>query len=115
MQDDECSILLRIRRLSGLSVCEINIADASAEGSEKGDLLLPINVVAHGKTVNLGRAGDLHIPRSRGQCQEAMGTAAMTGFGDRIVPSEWSGFGHDCRDVNQHAVGMQILDESRQN
>ena len=63
------------------------------------------------------RAGDLHIPRDRGQCQEAMATAAMTGFGDRIVPSGWAGFSpsHDCRDVKQQVVRMKMLDESRWN
>ena len=45
----ECGRLPRIRRLSWPSVFEINIAAASAENSEKGDLLLSINVVAHGK------------------------------------------------------------------
>jgi hypothetical protein len=65
MRDDECSRLPRIRRLSWLPVCEINIADASAESSEKGNFLL--NVVAHGKMDSLGRASDLQIPRSRGQ------------------------------------------------
>jgi hypothetical protein len=65
MRDDGCSRMPRIRRLSWLPVCEINIADAGAESSEKGNFLL--NVVAHGKMDSLGRASDLRIPRSRGQ------------------------------------------------
>jgi len=64
-----------------------------------GQFSLLQNVVAHGKTVSSSRAGDLHIPTSRGQCQEAMETAAMIEFGDGMLPSEWSGFGHGGRDV----------------
>ena len=78
----------------------MNIDDASAESSEKGDFLLSTNVVAHKKKASLGHASDLHIPRCRGQCcREAMATAAMTRFGDGILPSEWSRSGSGCRDV----------------
>ena len=88
------------------------IDDASAESSGKGDFLLSTNVQAHKKMVSLSHASDLHIPRSRGQyCQEAMATAAMTGFGDGILPSESSHSDSGCRDVNQQVVGMPMLDE----
>jgi len=69
-------------------ICEINIADAIAESSEKADLLPSANIVAHGKTISSGRVGDLQIPKRRGQCQEVMATAAMIGFVDGIRPSE---------------------------
>ena len=92
------------------------IDDASAESSEKGDFLLSTNVVAHQMTVSLGHASDLHIPRSRGQCcQEAMATAAMTRFGDGILPSEWSGSGSGCRDVASGGdvdVRREMMDKS---
>jgi len=76
MRDGECSM----PRLLWLPVCEFNVAETSAESSGQGDVLLSTDVVTHGKPVSLGRAGDLHIPRSRGQCQEGMATAVMIGF-----------------------------------
>ena len=40
-----------------------------------------------------------------------MATAAMTGFGDGMLPSEWSPSGSGCRDVNLQVVGWPMLDE----
>ena len=53
-----------------LPVCEFNVAEATAESSGQGDVPLSTDVVTHGKPVSLGRADDLHIPRSRGQCRD---------------------------------------------